>query len=228
MLVSAVMPTHNRRDLIGMAIDSYLSQTFPEQQRELVILDSGHDGTEEIVPKRSDIRYCRPKMVLNVGRMRNAVADLAQGQIIIHWDSDDWSAPERIERQVERLYVSQKQLTGFHDVFYYDTRTDKTYHYMHYLPPFAAGTSMCYFKSWWKNHPFNEIVVGEDSNFSSVAKGQLQLDSTLTEGLLVARTHGKNSFTPPLGKNFFKPCEPSELPAGFFTALDKERAALCR
>lgn len=225
-LVSAVMPTHNRKDLIGMAIDAYLAQTF--RDKELVILDSGDDGTEEIVPRREDIRYCRPARKLNVGGMRNAAVNLAQGKIILHWDSDDWSAPERMERQVKRLYDSQKQLTGFHDVLYYDARDGKTYHYMHYLPPFAAGTSMCYFKAWWEKHKFNEVVVGEDSDFSSAAKGQLQLDSCLTDGMLVARTHGKNSFTPPLGKNFFKPCEPSELPAGFYAALEKQGAVACR
>jgi hypothetical protein len=32
----------------------------------------------------------------------------------IHWDDDDYSAPERISVQVERLRVSGKPLTGFH------------------------------------------------------------------------------------------------------------------
>ena len=48
MLVSCVMPTHNRRDFILTAIDCFLNQTYPE--KELVIVDDGSDRVKDIIP----------------------------------------------------------------------------------------------------------------------------------------------------------------------------------
>lgn len=39
MLVSCIMPTYNRQDLIPVALKCYLSQDWPD--KELVVIDDG-------------------------------------------------------------------------------------------------------------------------------------------------------------------------------------------
>ena len=49
-MISVVIPTHNRGDLIGRAIESVLNQTYKDI--EIVIVSDGStDNTEEVVKK---------------------------------------------------------------------------------------------------------------------------------------------------------------------------------
>ncbi len=53
--VSVLIPTHNRKDLLKLAIDSVLCQTFSDF--ELIIIDDrSTDGTEELVKTYTDER----------------------------------------------------------------------------------------------------------------------------------------------------------------------------
>ena len=45
-LVSAVIATHNRKDLVEKAIDSVRSQTYPNMEL-IVVDDASDDGTKE-------------------------------------------------------------------------------------------------------------------------------------------------------------------------------------
>jgi glycosyltransferase involved in cell wall biosynthesis len=114
------MPTYNRAQWIPLAIARFLKQTFTDA--ELVILDNGTDNTADVVPAHPRIRYIRqPGPRLTTGEMRNLTCGLAQGDILIHWDDDDWSAPERIALQLEQLNRTGKSLVGFHSISYWNT-----------------------------------------------------------------------------------------------------------
>jgi hypothetical protein len=219
MLVSAIMPTANRAAFAPLAIDCFLRQTHREA--ELVILDDG--VTPPDVPNDPRIRYVRlggPKR--NTGAKRNACCELAAGEIVIHWDDDDWSAPNRIARQLEILLASGKQLAGFHDTLYYDCRNGKAYKYISGSKPYACGSSQCYFRSWWAQHKFQDLDVGEDTKFSSEAKYAQQAISTDSSGLLVARAHAGNTWRVELGGSNFPQIGLEELPQGFREAISKK------
>jgi len=99
-LVSVEMVTYNADRFIRRAIDSVLAQSY--QNFELVIVDDGStDHTGEIVASYSDsrIRYtCMPHK--NCASARNKVITEAKGKYLLCVDSDDFIAPDYIEKMV--------------------------------------------------------------------------------------------------------------------------------
>ena len=216
-LVSCVMPTYNRAAYVPKAINCFLAQTY--ENRELVILDDGSDNTAALIPSDLRIRYFILPSKYVLGTKRNMACDLAQGEIIAHWDSDDWYAAGRLEAQVKWLLASGKSVTGWHRFFYWDEIGRRAYEY-HYTGAgfYANGNTQCYFKDWWRDNPFKSLAIGEDSEFSFVASKALQLTSAPAGGLMVARDHGKNTCKKALGSACFPPTDVKALPAEFFAA----------
>jgi glycosyltransferase involved in cell wall biosynthesis len=115
-LVSCLMVTRNRRTLALRAIRSFLDQTW--EDRELVIIDDSDEDWSDHLPEDPRIRYDHyPPSPATLGEMRNRSLEKAQGKWWVQWDDDDWSHPERIERQVESLDKARfgflSQLTFF-------------------------------------------------------------------------------------------------------------------
>jgi len=101
-LVTIVIPTFNRADMIGEAIDSALDQTY--QNIEIIIVDDGStDNTEALVREKysnnARIRYAKqPNAGASVAR--NHGAKLAKGTYISFLDSDDKYLPFCIQDKV--------------------------------------------------------------------------------------------------------------------------------
>jgi glycosyltransferase involved in cell wall biosynthesis len=85
------MPTANRRAFAGHAIAQFLAQDC--SRRELIVLSDGEDCVANLVPKHDLVRYLRLDSCLPIGAKRNIAFELAQGEVIAHWDDDDWMAP---------------------------------------------------------------------------------------------------------------------------------------
>lgn len=217
-LVSCLLPTKNRAAYISQAIQSYQSQTYPA--KELIILDNGHDDTASLVPVDPSIRYQRVPGSKTTGEMRNLCAKLAQGEIFCHFDSDDWSAPERVSDQVARLGTFGV-VTGYHAMLFYDERDGRCYLWqMPYVPTrirFALGTSLCYRRAWWEHHPFLPLQVGEDNRFFQQAQRvAYRLVTTVAAGaLMVARVHDQQTSRKSLTKTSYAPMPPTCLPPAF-------------
>jgi glycosyltransferase involved in cell wall biosynthesis len=174
MLVSAIMPTQNRRRFIPRAIESFLLQDWPE--KELVVVDSGTDRVEDLireVPNAKYIFYTEPcpewRPNVPIGTKRNIACENATGEIIVHFDDDDYSQPNRISDQVEKLRESGKSVVGYNRIKEFSEFTGNLNEYA--VPnDMAAGTSLCYRKSWWVNHKFKHTSFGEDWMFIEEAK----------------------------------------------------------
>ncbi len=103
-LVSVVMLTYQRADILPRAIDSILSQNFSDF--ELIIVNDGSvDGTAQVIKKYADsrIRYYENAANQGIAYSRNRAAALARGKYIMIMDDDDKSLPGRIEKQVSYL-----------------------------------------------------------------------------------------------------------------------------
>ena len=104
--VSVIIPTYNRRALLGRAVDSALKQT--EQDIEVIIADDGStDGTEALFAGETDprVRYCRLHHA-GACAARNAGIDLARGKYIAFLDSDDVWRPDKLAVQKRQLETS--------------------------------------------------------------------------------------------------------------------------
>ena len=134
---------------------------------ELIAVDDGDapSGISEL--PCAPIRVIRLEGRRSIGEKRNLACDAARGHIIVHWDDDDWYAPWRIRYQVEDLLRADADVCGVDRLLYYDERGQRAWEYAYprKARPWVAGNTLCYRKSLWKNHPFPEIDVGEDSRF---------------------------------------------------------------
>lgn len=216
-LVSCVLPTKDRATYIPQAIRSYQSQTYPA--KELLIVDNGDDRTESLIPSDDpSIRYLRVTGPRTTGEMRNLCGMHARGGILCHFDSDDWSAPERVTDQVTRLGTFGV-VTGYHTMFFYDVRDGRCYHWQGSVATirYALGTSLCYRKEWWLKHPFQSIRIGEDIRFFQRAYREAhRLVQTVPAGaLMVARVHDHQTCRKSLTRRSYHRVDRKALPTAF-------------
>jgi hypothetical protein len=143
-----------------------------------------------LVPADHSIRLLELEGAAQIGEKRNLGCDRALGEIIVHWDDDDWSAPGRLADQVERLVESKLACTGYRSMRF----TDGTRWWLYQgTPLFALGTSLCYLKEWWRAHPFRYVQIGEDNHFVNAAAAERQLVTSDAGELMWATVHATNT-----------------------------------
>jgi GT2 family glycosyltransferase len=107
MLVSVIIPTKNRRDLLRETIASVVAQTYPYW--EAIIVDDGsNDGTEEMVQNIASterrVRFVhRDRKPVGAPVCRNIGLALAKGEYVLFLDSDDLLAASCLESRVRAL-----------------------------------------------------------------------------------------------------------------------------
>lgn len=210
--VSAVLPTRGRQELAAQAVECFKSQTY--LMKELVVLDDEDDPSFPDGIQDVRIHYFRQSESLNIPQKRNKVNALTRGEVLMHFDSDDWSAPERMADQMRLFEECGKAVLGFHSVLFHASAA--AYRYVG-ATVYPLGTSLCYRKCWWSVNPFDEkLKTGEDKAFADVAIKAGEFVSVPGNSLIVARIHEGNtaSKNPDRGVGYAR-IDPSELPEGF-------------
>jgi glycosyltransferase involved in cell wall biosynthesis len=103
-LVSIIIPTYNRADLIGETIQSVIDQSY--KSWELIIVDDGStDDSKNYITKFKDerIRYYTIEHCGILGKVRNVGISHAKGDYIAFLDSDDLWLPQKLEYQLTLL-----------------------------------------------------------------------------------------------------------------------------
>jgi glycosyltransferase involved in cell wall biosynthesis len=164
-LVTCIMPTCDRRGFVPGAIAGFLAQDYANL--ELVVVDDGSDSISDLVPADPRIIYVRPPQRLSVGAKRNLACSQARGEIIVHWDDDDWYPPSRVTRQVRALIERSVDVCGTSVLYYYDRTRERAflYRYSGGGAPWVAGTTLAYRRHVWTRRPFADVQVGEDAQF---------------------------------------------------------------
>lgn len=111
VLVSIIIPTYNRADLLRETLQSIRNQTYTAWEC-IVVDDHSDDNTAEVVLSfsESDTRFhyykrpaTRPK---GANACRNFGFSQSKGNYVIWFDSDDLMLEYKIERQVQALEAS--------------------------------------------------------------------------------------------------------------------------
>jgi len=193
VLVSCIMPTHNRREMVPIALRSYLAQDWPE--KELVVVDDGPDVLWDLFAGRPGVHYVRLAGRRRIGAKRNLACQVALGEVIVHFDSDDWSASGRIRDQIERLLASGKAVSGYHSGLFYDPARREASKYIWDGHPdhYSLGTALCYRRDFWRRNQFTNSDMQEDNDFVDAAKAARQLVSVDGGQFIVARIHAGNT-----------------------------------
>ena len=214
MKVTAICPTHNRRLYIPQTIASFLSQTVTDS--ELIILDDGTDSVSDLIPDNTRIKYIRLEGPgLSTGVKRNICCEQAQGEFIVHFDDDDWSASGRIAHQTSCLISSQKQVMTYYNIPYWNVDTRKLYIFHPVYRGTPHGASFCYRKDWWAQHKFEDNCL-EDTEFGYAAERAGQFLGVDAEKFMVVRAHSSNHCVTALsmGKEGIPETDLRELPVG--------------
>ena len=188
-LVSCVMPTCDRRDYISAAIACFALQTY--KPIELVILDDGNDKVGDLAAGDPRIRYVSMRDRKSTGEKRNICCDLARGEIICHFDDDDWSSPERVAEQVISLKESGKPIAGYSSLLFWDTIHCCAKRYVAQWPGYVCGATLCYLKSHWQAHPFPDKQKGSDNDF--IYPSARLIAASQDESRMVARIHNRHT-----------------------------------
>jgi GT2 family glycosyltransferase len=206
------MPTANRRKFVPLAITYFLAQDYP--QKELLILDDGEDCVADLIPKDERIHYVRESRRSTVGSKRNVLCEMAQSEIIIHWDDDDWYSPQRLKRQVTALQKSGADITGLDRVFFLseDLHAAWEYVYPRNSRPWVCGASLCYSKTFWRTNPFRETQIGEDACFVWTDRNP-RLAVVSGNDFLVALIHSSNTSPKHTHPPLWLSCSPNVIAA---------------
>lgn len=108
--VSVIMPVHNGESHLETSVRSILEQTWPNLEI-IVVDDASTDTTPSILQglQTTSGRLRVVRLETNAGPYvaRNHGLQLASGEFVTCQDADDWSHPERIERQAKNLLSDQ-------------------------------------------------------------------------------------------------------------------------
>ena len=176
-LVSCLMPTRDRRRYVPRAIEHFLRQDHP--RRELVVVDDGDRPVEDLVPPDPRVRYHRVERQRTLGGKRNLACSLAKGELLAHWDDDDWMSDRRLSRQVAALLAApQADVCGLAVLRFFDPAGRQAWEYRWNDPKrgWVAGGTMVYRRTLWERHPFPELNEGEDTRFVWTLPNEAILD----------------------------------------------------
>ncbi|BAZ43941.1 glycosyl transferase, group 2 family protein [Chondrocystis sp. NIES-4102] len=109
-LVSVIIPTYNRADLIPRAIASVIGQVY--QNWEIIVVDDASDqDIAQVIKSINDSRitYIRHQTNLGGSAARNTGIKYAQGEYIAFLDSDDLWLPDKLSLQLAAIAQQESQ-----------------------------------------------------------------------------------------------------------------------
>lgn len=105
-LVSAIICTHNRRDLLAKTVYSLQGQHFPKNLYEIIVVDNAStDGTRDLVEEMRSSSKVRIRYIhearLGVSHARNAGLEAAHGELTAYIDDDEEADPSWLQGIVD-------------------------------------------------------------------------------------------------------------------------------
>src|SRR3954453_5311680 len=151
-LVSCIMPTRNRRHLVPQAIAYFLRQDYP--RTELIVVDDGEESVPDLMPTDPRVRYLRLEQRTALGLKRNLAIQASRGELIAHWDDDDWMAVDRVSVQVAMLSEAGAVVTGARDLLYYHISAGQAWRYCGdaNTRTWPLGGTLVYQRAVWQAH----------------------------------------------------------------------------
>lgn len=207
-LVSIIIPTYNRANLIGETLDSVIAQTYTNW--ECIVVDDGSkDNTDEVmasyVAKDSRFRYFhRPDAHKPGGSgARNYGFLQSKGKYINWFDSDDLMVPSFIMRKVETLEKHKVDFVVCRGDDFQNGINMPILKYEGNYKNKLTGKNFILGKNYWITNAFmglrktlincmfnEELKSGQETNFFTVLLNKEKLEGiALNEVLFLRRIH---------------------------------------
>jgi len=188
-LVSCIMPTYNRRSFIRLALTSFREQSYPN--RELIVVDDGSDPIGDLLSAQPGVRYVRLERRISIGAKRNLACGAATGEIIAHWDDDDWYAPDRLDMQVAPILRGEADITGLENRFVLQMpqrkfwTVDRRLHQSMFVGDVHGGTLVFRRSIWTEGTRYPDVDLAEDA---------MLLQQAVRRGMRISRLENHGSF----------------------------------
>ncbi len=190
VFVSVLCATYNRQHLIPYIIHQYNMQTYPKQNRELIIYDDS-DLPCHFESTDNKIRYIYDNQKQNIGYKRNLLNRQAKGDIIIWQDDDDYYFTDRIQKTVDALIDNKASLIGVKNTIMYDTISRRCFEVKH-RENYTQNNIMAYTKEYLQKHSYEDSDErGEERHFTSDFKEPLYAFNG--KELCIHIAHGSNT-----------------------------------
>ena len=201
-LVSVLTPTYNRRRFIPFAIQFFKAQSYPQANMEWIVMDDGTDKVADLFdPKKTGLKNVRYVALpegqkLKIGAKRNAMNELAKGEIVVCMDDDDYYPPNRVSDAVYKLRSGLKNkipLVAASEIYLYFTDRNEIWKAGPYNRNHGTNGTMAYWRTYFKDHKYDpEAEKAEERSFTNDWKTPiLQLDGLKT---MLVMCHNFNTF----------------------------------
>ncbi len=198
-LVSCIMPTYNRRQFVPQALQHFLRQDYPN--RELIIVDDGQDPIGDLSEGLPNVRYLRLPSRSSIGAKRNLACQHAQGELIAHWDDDDWYSSDRLRYQVAPILAGKADITGLENAFVLELpagefwKTNPQLHQQLFIGNVHGGTLVYRKELLAQGLRYPEINLAEDAHllYYAMQRGKRLLRLS-NPGVFVYVRHGSNAW----------------------------------
>lgn len=230
--VSCLMPTCDRRLLARRAIDHFLNQDYGN--RELVVVDDGEDPVDDLVPPGDLVRYHRLDTRRSIGWKRQFACEVADGDVLVQWDDDDWYGDQRVRRQVDPIARGDAEVSALLWDYLYDVpgrrfwRKSATFRVNH-LDSVVCGTLAFTRSAWRRSAGYRDVSLGEDIGMlTELVRQGARFARVKSDGIFVCVRHSGNSwyFDPGAGDDWSESAPPAFLPAEeirFYNSTDHPR-----
>ena len=165
------------------------------------MVDDGAERVQDLVRPVANTRYVHLGAHVSIGTKRNRACQMARGEIIAHWDDDDWSEVSRLERQAAPLVERAADITGMENRFVLNLNdgafwtTTEALHRRMFVGNVHGGTLMYWKQIWQDGVHYPEINLAEDARWleCAVQRGK-RLVRVENPGVYVYVRHGKNAW----------------------------------
>jgi glycosyltransferase involved in cell wall biosynthesis len=195
--VSICTPTFNRRPFYKGLISCILSQKYPKELIEWIIVDDGTDKIGDLVKDIPFVKYISVDGKMPLGMKRNFMHEQCEfkgdNDIIVYMDDDDFYPPDRVSHAVEKLTGCDALCAGSSELYIWFNTLDKMYKFGPYGPNHAtAGTFAFKRKLLKSSHYEDSAVLAEEKHFlKDYTVPFVQLDPLKT---ILVFSHEQNTF----------------------------------
>jgi glycosyltransferase involved in cell wall biosynthesis len=97
--ISVLLPVYNGAATIGPALDSLVTQDYPADRYEVIVVNDGStDDTARVVADRQNLRYIELPHNMGISPALNAGLDAARGEILVIFNDDCLAAPDYLSQ----------------------------------------------------------------------------------------------------------------------------------
>ena len=165
-----------------------------------MIVDDGTDEVGDLIPDDERLRYIRLGQRASIGHKRNIAVEQGRGEIIAHWDDDDWYAENRISFQVQPLLQGNAKVCGLDTGFLFNI-VENTFwscgpnlHCRMFYADIHGGSIVYAREVWEKYAKYPNASLAEDAAFLRAASTKVRIVKLPNKNVFIYVRHDTNAW----------------------------------